>query len=61
MMTELHAAILAGDEELAGMLIAAGADLTVQDGTHHGTPLRWAEVLERPAIAALIAGAGGTR
>lgn len=58
--TPLHEAIHAGDEELVRMLIAAGADLTIRDGVHHGTPLRWAEVLGQSGIAALIAGADGT-
>lgn len=58
--TPLHEAVRAGDEQLARLLIEAGADLTIRDGHYHGTPLRWADVLGRPEIGTLIAEAGGT-
>lgn len=42
--TALHAAAWNGDLRMAGILIAAGADPSLLDEEHRGTPLQWAEV-----------------
>jgi ankyrin repeat protein len=50
----LHVAIERNDAALAHLLLEAGADVTVRDGQHGGTPLDWARALGRPKLAALI-------
>jgi ankyrin repeat protein len=53
-ITPLHAAAERGDAELARVLLAAGADLEVQDTAFHSTPLGWARHFERTEIVAMI-------
>jgi ankyrin repeat protein len=45
--TALHAAAWNGDLHMAQILIGAGADPTLLDDEHQGTPLQWAEVSAR--------------
>ncbi len=52
--TPLHEAICGNDPELVGMLLAAGADLTIRDAQWHGRPLDWANALGHPGLADLI-------
>ena len=52
--TPLHEAIRRNDADLARLLIAAGADLTIRDAQWHGRPLDWANALGRPELAAII-------
>jgi ribosomal protein S18 acetylase RimI-like enzyme len=50
----LHIAIERNDAAQARLLLEAGANVTVRDGQHGGTPLDWARALGRPELAALI-------
>jgi ankyrin repeat protein len=52
--TPLHEAIRGNHPDLARMLIAAGADLSIRDTQWHGRPLDWANALGRPEVAAII-------
>lgn len=52
--TALHHAVDSGSLDAVKVLAEAGADLTVRDRVYHGTPLEWAEHLERPTIAAYL-------
>jgi ankyrin repeat protein len=45
--TPLHSAAWNGDLRMAQLLIAAGANPSLLDEEHQGTPLQWAEVAER--------------
>ena len=45
--TPLHSAAWNGDLRMAQLLIAAGANTSLLDEEHEGTPLQWAEVSER--------------
>jgi predicted N-acetyltransferase YhbS len=50
----LHVAAERGDAELARVLLAAGADLEVQDTQFHSTPLGWARHFQRTEIVQMI-------
>jgi ankyrin repeat protein len=45
--TALHSAAWNGDLRMVQILVAAGADSTLLDDEHQGTPLQWAEVSAR--------------
>jgi ankyrin repeat protein len=45
--TALHSAAWNGDLPLVKRLVAGGADTTMRDEEHHGTPLDWADVAIR--------------
>ena len=49
--TPLHHAVDSGSLETVQRLVTAGADRTLEDRIHHGTPLDWAEYLARTEIA----------
>ncbi len=53
-MTLLHIASERNDIALAQLALEAGADLTIQDKTHHATPLDWAHFFHRKEIVQLI-------
>ena len=42
--TALHSAAWNGDLPMVSLLVEAGADRSVRDDEHHGTPKEWAEV-----------------
>ena len=42
-MTGLHLAVITGRVDVARWLVEHGADLSLRDGIHNGTPLGWAE------------------
>jgi ribosomal protein S18 acetylase RimI-like enzyme len=52
--TLLHAAAEWDAPEVAAVALAHGADTTIRDGTHNGTPLGWAEHLGRERIKAML-------
>jgi peptide-methionine (S)-S-oxide reductase len=52
--TALHHAVDSGSLEAVQVLVAAGADLGIQDRLYQGTPLGWAEYLNRPEIASFL-------
>jgi ankyrin repeat protein len=57
-VTPLHvAAAWDGSPDCARLLVARGADVTVKDPTHNGTPADWARHFNHPEIAATISGA----
>jgi peptide-methionine (S)-S-oxide reductase len=43
-----------GSLDAVRVLVEAGADRGARDRIHSGTPLGWAEYLERPEIAAYL-------
>jgi ribosomal protein S18 acetylase RimI-like enzyme len=52
--TLLHAAAEWDAPEVAAVALARGADRTIRDGTHHGTPLGWANHFGRERIKAML-------
>lgn len=52
--TALHHAVDSGALDAVRLLVEAGADVTLRDRIYDGTPLDWAEYLERPEIAAYL-------
>jgi GNAT superfamily N-acetyltransferase len=52
--TLLHAAAEWDAPEVAAVALARGADPTIRDGTHNGTPLGWAQHFGRERITALL-------
>jgi len=52
--TALHHAVDSGVLEAVRVLVEAGADLKMEDRIFLGTPLGWAEHLQRPEIAAYL-------
>jgi hypothetical protein len=48
--TPLHQAVWAGSLESVKALVRAGADLSIKDKVHNGTPLDWAEYGQRKDI-----------
>jgi ribosomal protein S18 acetylase RimI-like enzyme len=52
--TLLHAAAEWDAPDVAAVALAHGADPTVRDGTHNGTPLAWAEHFGRERIKTLL-------
>ena len=49
-MSGLHAAVYRDDQRLVEELVARGADLSVREKMHGGTPHNWSEYLDRRAI-----------
>jgi len=56
--TPLHWAAMAGQIEVARLLIAAGASLEIRDLTYGGTPLGWARQYRRREMAAFLEALG---
>lgn len=52
--TLLHAAVEWDAPEVAAVALAHGADMSIRDGTHGGTPLDWAEHFGRDRIKTLL-------
>lgn len=52
--TALHHAVNSGSLDAVKVLVEAGADLGTKDRIHQGTPLDWAEYLQRTEIAAYL-------
>jgi len=52
--TALHHAVDSGALDAVKVLVEAGADLGLKDHIHQGTPLDWAEYLQRAKIAAYL-------
>ena len=52
--TALHHAVDSGSLDAVRALVEAGASLGARDRVHQGTPLDWAEYLERPEIATYL-------
>jgi ankyrin repeat protein len=52
--TPLHWAAMAGQLDIARLLIAAGASLEIKDLTYGGTPLGWARQYRRREMAAFL-------
>jgi hypothetical protein len=52
--TALHVAAGNGDIELARLLLALGADPSIEDSRFHSTPLGWAEHFEQAEMAELL-------
>ena len=52
--TALHHAVDSSSLEAVRVLVTAGADLGIRDRIYDGTPLDWAEHLERSEIAAYL-------
>ena len=59
--TALHHAVDSGSLDAVKVLVEAGADLGTRDRTHQGTPLDWAEYLERREITAYLRETGASR
>jgi len=57
----IHQAIAADQLEVVKVLIEKGARLDIKDTIHQGTPLGWAEYLEKPAIAEYLRSRGAPR
>jgi len=55
-MTPLHFAIVFNRPTTVRVLRDAGADTTLRDRIHNGTPAGWARHLERPELVALLEG-----
>ncbi|MEM1097958.1 MAG: ankyrin repeat domain-containing protein [Planctomycetota bacterium] len=53
-LTALHACIETDARAALRALLEAGADPMIEDDTHHGTALGWAEYFQRDAIAEMI-------
>lgn len=54
-ISPLHRAVQANAPDIAGMLLAAGADIDLRERKWKGTPLTWALVLDRPEMARRLA------
>lgn len=54
-ISPLHRAVQAGAAEIVDLLLAAGADIDLRERKWKGTPLTWALVLGRPAMARKLA------
>ena len=52
--TALHHAVDSGSLDAVRALVEAGADRGARDRIHKGTPLGWAEYLQRTEIAAYL-------
>ncbi|MBC8078628.1 MAG: GNAT family N-acetyltransferase [Chloroflexales bacterium] len=54
--TPLHEAVQRDDHELAQVLLAARADVSIKDATFGATPLEWARHMQRTKMVELIEG-----
>jgi len=52
--TALHHAVASGSVDAVKVLVEAGAALDVRDRAYDGTPLEWAEYLEKTDVAAYL-------
>ena len=59
--TALHMTIESGANEIAHLLLDAGADPNIRDDKYHATALGWAEFFGREDFATLIRDRGGQR
>jgi hypothetical protein len=57
--TPLHEAARRGDDELASLLLAAGADPGLRDSAFDATPLDWARHFGQEQVVELLSGSGG--
>ncbi|HXM58309.1 MAG TPA: ankyrin repeat domain-containing protein [Candidatus Dormibacteraeota bacterium] len=53
-VTALHLAAQCGHAGIARLLLDRGADPTVEDAVHHGTPLSWARHFARHEVAGIL-------
>ena len=53
-VTALHLAAQCGRADLARLLLDRGADPTIQERVHHGTPLSWAQHFASHEVAAIL-------
>jgi ankyrin repeat protein len=53
-ITPLHLAAMKGDIEMIKLLLAQGADLTLKDSVHQGTPFDWAKNFEQEAAMNML-------
>ena len=53
-VTPLHLAVLGGHEEVARVLLAAGANPRIRDSKHDSDAIGWATFFRRPALADLL-------
>jgi ankyrin repeat protein len=53
-VTPLHMCVWSDDVELARVLIEAGADQSIRDSKHEGTPAEWAEHFGKPALRRVL-------
>jgi ankyrin repeat protein len=57
-LTPLHVSVMSDRPEMVTLLLDHGADLTIRDGVHGGTPLSWASHIDRPHLAELLRARG---
>ncbi|PMB49328.1 hypothetical protein CEN39_21405 [Fischerella thermalis CCMEE 5201] len=53
-LAPLHLAAMKGDIEMIKLLLAQGADLTLKDSVHQGTPFDWAENFKQEAAMNML-------
>jgi hypothetical protein len=58
-VTAVHQAVWSGDLEMVKLLLALGADPTIEDSAHHSTPLGWARHGHHSEIEAYLTGLDG--
>src|SRR5262249_41050574 len=53
-VTALHLAAQCGNAGIARLLLERGADPTIEDAVHHGSPLDWARHFQRHETVAIL-------
>ena len=53
-LTPLHLAVLGGHEEVARILLAAGADPRIRDSKHDSDAIGWAQFFQRQNLLELF-------
>jgi ankyrin repeat protein len=53
-VTPLHLAAAFGHAEVVRMLLAAGADMSIDDSKHHAPPIGWADYFQHPEIVQIL-------